>query len=339
MTPTQSVENKQPEVDLDLDDAQEANIQLEEKKEQKETKPNLNLGEVDLGYQTYDNENKEDKPDISIEENTQEETDESKPKQDLGTYSKGVQKRIDNLTKRMREAERREEAALVYAEGLKKKYSDVKSKYDEIDENYIKQFDARIDSERDTVKRKLKAAIEMQDTEAIISANEELARLTVEKERAKITIADRERRKKVSAETEIEAPKTQQNQVNTQPEQPAASPKARDWARKNDWFGQDQFMTNTAFQIHENLVAEGFDVDSSEYYNEIDKQIREVYPHKFAESDDSVEQPRKPVQTVATASRGKSGRRSVKLTKSQVAIAKKLGVPLEEYAKYVKEGN
>jgi hypothetical protein len=98
-------------------------------------------------------------------------------------------------------------------------------------------------------------------------------------------------------------------------------------------------MTNTAFQIHENLVAEGFDVDSPEYYNEIDKQIREVYPHKFAESDDSVEQPRKPVQTVATASRGKSGRRSVKLTKSQVAIAKKLGVPLEEYAKYVKEGN
>ena len=326
--------NKNPEVELDMDDAQEANIQLEEKKEEKETKPNLNVGEVDLGYQTYDND-KDDKPEISIEENTQEEKQDTKPKQDLGAYSDSVQKRIDKLTKRMREAERREEAALSYAEGLKKKYSDVKSKYDEIDENYIKQFDARIDSERDTVKAKLKQAIEMQDSEAIISANEELARLTVEKERAKLTIADRERRKKTMSETEVEAPKTQQNQVNTQQEQPVATPKAREWARNNDWFGQDQFMTNTAFQIHENLVSEGFDVDSDEYYNEIDKQIREVYPHKFVESE--TQEQRKPVQTVATASRGKSGRRSVKLTKSQVAIAKKLGVPLEEYAKYVKE--
>jgi hypothetical protein len=326
--------NKNPEVELDLDDAQEANIQLEEKKEEKETKPNLNLGEVDLGYQTYD---KDDKPEVSIEETTQEDKQESKPKSSLGEFSEGVQKRIDKLTKRMREAERREEAALIYAEGLKKKYSDVKSKYDEIDENYVKQFDARIDSERDTVRAKLKQAIELQDSEAIITANEELARLTVEKERAKLTLADRERRKKASAEAEIDAPKSQQNQVNTQVEQPTASPKARDWARKNEWFGQDQFMTNTAFQIHENLVAEGFDVDSSEYYNEIDKQIREVYPHKFAESENSVEQPKRPVQMVATASRGKSGRRSVTLTKSQVAIAKKLGVPLEEYAKYVKE--
>jgi len=327
--------NKNPDVELDIDDAQEANIQLEEKKEEESKKPNLNLGEVDLGYQTYDKNDKDEKPEISIEEDTQEEKVESKPKEDLAAYSEGVQKRIDKLTKRMREAERREEAALQYAEGLKKKYSDVKSKYDEIDENYIKQFDARIDSERDTVKAKLKQAIEMQDSEAIISANEELARLTVEKERAKLTIADREKRKK-SAVVETEtAPETA---VNTQERQPTPSRKAREWAQNNTWFGQDQYMTNTAFQIHENLVGEGFDVDSDEYYNEIDKQIREVYPHRFAESkDDSEEQPRKPVQTVATASRGKSGRRSVKLTKSQVAIAKKLGVPLEEYAKYVKE--
>lgn len=328
--------NKNPEVELDTDDAQEANIQLEEKKEEESKKPNLNLGEVDLGYQTYDKDSKEDKPEISIEEESQEEVKaESKPKEDLASYSDGVQKRIDKLTKKMREAERREEAALQYAEGLKKKYSDVKSKYDEIDENYIKQFDARIDSERDTVKSRLKQAIEMQDSEAIIAANEELARLTVEKERAKLTIADREKRKKSAS---VETEEAQETVGNTRQNQPTPSKKARDWARDNDWFGQDQYMTNTAFQIHENLVGEGFDVDSDEYYNEIDKQIREVYPHKFAESkDDSEEQPKKPVQTVATASRGKSGRRSVKLTKSQVAIAKKLGVPLEEYAKYVKE--
>ena len=237
----------------------------------------------------------------------------------------------------MREAERREQAALQYAEGLKQKYSDVKTKYDEIDENYVKQYDARIDSERDQVKAKLKTAIEMNDSEAIISAQEDLARLTVEKERAKITIADREKRKKNTEASEQEA-QSQSNQPMQQVENQVnnPSPKAREWAEKNSWFGQDQYMTQTAFQIHENLVGEGFDVDSEEYYNEIDKQIKEVYPHKFAESEPQ-EQPKKPVQTVATASRGKSGRRSVKLTKSQVAIAKKLGVPLEEYAKYVKE--
>ena len=327
--------DKNPSVDLDTDDVKETNVQVEEQ-EQKSTKPNLNVGEVDLGYQTYDNDDKSEKPEISIEEDTVD-AQEAQPKESLQEYSDGVQKRIDKLTKKMREAERREQAALVYAEGLKKKYSDVKSKYDEIDESYIKQYDARIDSEKDQVKAKLKAAIEMNDSEAIISAQEDLARLTVEKERAKISLADRERRKKVTEAPEQEL-QSQSNdpiqQVENQVNNP--SPKARDWAEKNDWFGQDQYMTNTAFQIHENLVGEGFDVDSEDYYNEIDKRIKEVFPHKFSESE-TQEQPRKPVQTVATANRGKTGRRSVKLTKSQVAIAKKLGVPLEEYAKYVKE--
>jgi hypothetical protein len=327
--------DKNPSVDLDTDDVKETNVQVEEQ-EQKSTKPNLNVGEVDLGYQTYDKDDKSEKPEISIEEDTVD-TQEAKPKENLQEYSEGVQKRIDKLTKKMREAERREQAALAYAEGLKKKYSDVKSKYDEIDESYVKQYDARIDSERDQVKAKLKAAIEMNDSEAIISAQEDLARLTVEKERAKISLADREKRKKVTETSEQEL-QSQSNdpiqQVENQVNNP--SPKARDWAEKNDWFGQDQYMTNTAFQIHENLVGEGFDVDSEDYYNEIDKRIKEVFPHKFSESE-TQEQPRKPVQTVATANRGKTGRRSVKLTKSQVAIAKKLGVPLEEYAKYVKE--
>ena len=327
--------DKNPSVDLDTDDVKETNVQVEEQ-EQKSTKPNLNVGEVDLGYQTYDKDDKSEKPEISIEEDTVD-AQEAQPKESLQEYSDGVQKRIDKLTKKMREAERREQAALTYAEGLKKKYSDVKSKYDEIDESYVKQYDARIDSEKDQVKAKLKAAIEMNDSEAIISAQEDLARLTVEKERAKISLADRERRKKVTEAPEQEI-QSQGNdpmqQVESQVNNP--SPKARDWAEKNDWFGQDQYMTNTAFQIHENLVGEGFDVDSEDYYNEIDKRIKEVYPQKFSESE-TQEQPRKPVQTVATANRGKTGRRSVKLTKSQVAIAKKLGVPLEEYAKYVKE--
>ena len=330
--------DKNPSVDLDTDDVNETNVQVEEQQEQKSEKPNLNLGEVDLGYQTYNKDDKEEKPEISVEEDNPDQNSQvSKPKENLQEYSEGVQKRIDKLTKKMREAERREQAALAYAEGLKKKYSDVKTKYDEIDESYIKQYDARIDSERDQVKAKLKTAIEMNDPEAIISAQEDLARLTVEKERAKISLADREKRKKITEASEQEA-QSQSNQPMQQVENQVnnPSPKAREWAEKNAWFGQDQYMTQTAFQIHENLVGEGFDVDSDEYYNEIDKQIKEVYPHKFAESE-TQEQPKKPVQTVATANRGKSGRRSVKLTKSQVAIAKKLGVPLEEYAKYVKE--
>ena len=325
--------DRNPEVELDIDDAKETNIQLEEKKEEKSKAPSLNVGEVDLGYANHDEKRYE--PEISIEEEETVEKQESKPKDDLNSFSDGVQKRIDKLTKRMREAERREQAALEYAEGLKNKYTKTKAQYDEIDESYVKQYDARIDAERDSVKKRLKDAIELQDAEAIINANEELARLTVEKERAKITIADREKRKKDTPVEEVEAPNPQRNQ---QVSQPIPSSKAKDWAEKNDWFGQDQYMTNTAFQIHENLVGEGIDVDSDEYYNEIDKQMKEVFPHKFVGQEEPQEQ-RKPVQAVASANRGKSGRRVVKLTKSQVAIAKKLGVPLEEYAKYVKEGN
>ena len=324
--------DRNPQVELDIDDAKETNIQLEEKKEEKSKAPSLNVGEVDLGYANHDE--KRDKPEISIEEETVEKQ-ESKPKDDLNSFSDGVQKRIDKLTKRMREAERREQAALEYAEGLKNKYTKTKAQYDEIDESYVKQYDARIDAERDSVKKRLKDAIEMQDSEAIINANEELARLTVEKERAKITIADREKRKKETPVEEVEAQNPQRNQRVSQP---VPSSKAREWAEKNDWFGQDQYMTNTAFQIHENLVGEGIDVDSDEYYNEIDKQMKEVFPHKFVGQEEPQEQ-RRPVQAVASANRGKTGRRTVKLTKSQVAIAKKLGVPLEEYAKYVKEAN
>ena len=324
--------NKNPEVELDIDDAKETNIQLEEKKEEKAKLPSLNVGEVDLGYANHDEQR--EKPEISIQEDVVDKQ-ESKPKDDLNSFSDGVQKRIDKLTKRMREAERREQAALEYAEGLKNKYTKTKAQYDEIDEGYVRQYDARIDAEKDSVKKRLKDAIEMQDTDAIINANEELARLTVEKERAKITIADREKRKKEAPVEEVEAQAPQQNRRVSQP---IPSPKAKDWAENNEWFGQDQYMTNTAFQIHENLVGEGIDVDSDEYYNEIDKQMKEVFPHKFVNQEEPQEQ-RKPVQAVASANRGKTGRRIVKLTKSQVAIAKKLGVPLEEYAKYVKEAN
>jgi len=328
---------RQPDVELDTDDARETTIQLEEKKEEKEKRPNLNLGEVDLEYTDYSQDKKE-KIDISVEEKEEPKAvKEDKPadSEDLSSFSDAVQKRIDKLTRKMREAERREQAALDYAQGLQRKYTDAQKKYQEIDDSYIKQYEARIDAEKDTVKKKLKEAIESQDAEAIISANEELSRLIVEKERAKISIATKEKQKKESEQKDKEAQNVEQNQ---QFERKAVAPstKAKKWAEENTWFGSDEYMTNTAFQVHEKLQSEGFDLDSDEYYNEINKQMKDIYPHKFAE--DKQEQ-KKPVQTVASANRGKTGRRTVRLTKSQVAIAKKLGVPLEEYAKYVKEAN
>jgi len=328
-------ENKrQPDVELDTDDAKETTIQLEEKKEEKDKRPNLNLGEVDLEYTDYSQDKKE-KIDISVEEEKETKADKPADQEDLSSFSDAVQKRIDKLTRKMREAERREHAALDYAQGLQKKYTDAQKKYQEIDDSYIKQYDARIDAEKDTVKKRLKDAIESQDAEAIISANEELSRLIIEKERAKVSIAAKERTKKDTEQNEKEAQNVEQNQqVDRRAVAPSA--KAKKWAEDNTWFGSDEYMTNTAFQVHEKLQSEGFDLDSDEYYNEVNKQMKDIYPHKFAE--DKQEQ-RKPVQTVASANRGKTGRRTVRLTKSQVAIAKKLGVPLEEYAKYVKEAN
>jgi len=329
-------EKKRPEVELDLEDVKETTIQLDEKKEEKK-EPNLNLGEVDLGYASHDSKKEKIDVDVIEKEEAKETVKADKPAdaEDLSTYSEGIQKRIDKLTRKMREAERREQAALDYAQGLQKKYNDTQKKFQEVDESYVKQYDARIDAEKEAVKKKLKEAIETQNPEAIIAANEDLSRLIVEKERARLSIASREKQKK---DAELEAKETQNVEQNQQFERKAVtpSPKAKKWAEDNTWFGSDEFMTNTAFQIHEKLQSEGFDLDSDEYYNEINKQMKDVYPHKFAE--DKQEQ-KKPVQTVASANRGKTGRRTVRLTKSQVAIANKLGVPLEEYAKYVKEAN
>ena len=231
--------------------------------------------------------------------------------------------------------QKEEKAALEYAKGLQKKYSDAESKYLDVDTNYIKEFDARVDAQRAQAKAKLKIAIESQDAEQITQAQDELTRLSVEKEKARIVMSEREAAKKAFEEQQKAQPV--QQQVPQQPITP--SPKAKSWAEKNEWFGNDKYMTNSAFMLHEDLVSQGFDAESDEYYNEVDKRMRDLYPHKFAKSQEVeiTEENRKPVQTVASAGRKQSGRRTVRLTKSQVAIAKKLGVPLEEYAKYVKE--
>ena len=334
-------EKKTPEVELDLDDVKEQEIQVKEEPKAEKKAPSLNLGEVDLGYTTHAKEDKKEKVEIEqveeksapVETKPVEQKKEEVKTDDLSEISESVQKRIDKLTRRYREAERREQAAVEFAKGLQKKYSDYEKKFDTADNNYLKEFDARVDAQREQVKIKLKAAIEANDPNKIMEANDELTQLAVQKEKAKLQMADREIRAKQLEEQrklEVEEAKVQKENVVI----PKPSEKAKSWATKNTWFGDDKIMTQAAFSIHEELVGSGVEVESDEYYNEIDKRMKGYFPHRFV-----VEEQRKPVQTVASAGRKQEGRRTVRLTKSQVAIAKKLGVPLEEYAKYVKEAN
>jgi hypothetical protein len=342
------VVNTQPEVELDLDGVKETSVEIKEETKRRERPqvPNLNVGEVDLGYTSHEPKNvKEEKPNVEIQETEEkpelkvrvEKKTEGKPEvDDLSQYTESVKKRIDKITYRLREAERREQAALEFAKGLQKKYSETEARYLDVDTNYIKEFDARVDAQREQVKAKLKSAIESQDATQIMEANDELTKLSVEKEKARIVMSERAAAKKAFEEEQ----KVQKTQPVTPQKTATPSAKAKVWAEKNEWFGNDKFMTNSAFMLHDDLVSQGFDAESDEYYNEVDKRMKDLYPHKFtAQSQETEvkEEPKKPVQTVASAGRKQQGRRTVTLTKSQVAIAKKLGVPLEEYAKYVKE--
>ena len=255
--------------------------------------------------------------------------------EEMDDYGKKVQSRIDKLTKRLRESERREQAAIEYAQGVQNTAQKMRDKAKSLDSGYINEFAGRVDAETAEAKKALKAAVELGDSDAQVEAQQKLARLAIESERVKSTQAQRERLKK---EMEVrgvnpnqpQMPNPQQYQQPAPP--PPPDPKAEEWAEKNKWFGQDEPMTLTSFSIHRKLMEEGFDPSSDMYYNEIDKRMKDTFPHKFEQAS--------PTQTVASANRGgpiKGRKGTVRLTPSQVAISKKLGVPLSEYAKYVKE--
>ena len=315
-------ENKSPEVELDTDGIKEQSVEVENKTEES-NEPQLPKEEVDLGYT-------EPKPEgiekISVEEKSEEKEE---VKDDLSSISESVQKRINKLTYKVRESERREKAALDYAKSLKKQLDDTSSRFTKTSKSYVEQYSARVAAEQDKAKAALRDAIAEQDADKIAEANSLIAKLAIEAERAKITAAEEEE-KATKTQQQVSQEVTQAPQNPTYPE---PSPKAKSWAEKNEWFGSDKIMTSAAFQAHQDLMDQGFDAESDEYYNEIDKVMKDNFPHKFV----TKQEPQKPVQTVASAQRNQSGRRSVKLTRSQIAIAKKLGVPLEEYAKYVKE--
>ena len=268
-----------------------------------------------------------------VEEPVKQETEEKKD-ENLEDYSKGVQARIAKLTRKMREAERREQAATEYAKAVEQKRLALEKRFEKTDADYIKKFETTISSGMEAAQKELAAAIESGNAEAQVQANKRIATLAFEN--AKLEAAKEGRQTTQQEEKPVNLNQGGQVQQPAMDDPINPDPRAEAWAAKNTWFGSDRAMTYTAFEIHKDLTEkEGYDPNSEEYYAEVDKRIRVDFPHKFGNTEQK--QSTAPVQTVASASRSvKPGRKQVRLTSSQVAIAKKLGVPLEEYAKQLK---
>ena len=273
----------------------------------------------------------DDSQDKTYENERETKLEKKEEKDELKEYSEGVQKRIAKLTRKMREAERQREEAVSYAQNVHTQNQEMEKRLSKIDNSYVSEFENRVKTSMAAAQLALKNAIESQDVEAQVSAQKQIAALTMDEARLNSI--------KVANENK---PKARERDVNITPQRTMApqrsDPKAEDWASKNSWFGNDSAMTYTAFDIHKTLVEkEGYDPQSNEYYEEVDRRIRVEFPHKFGKMESNSTERAKPAQNVASAKRSSStGRRkTVKLTQSQVAIAKRLGVPLEEYAKQV----
>jgi len=326
--PQVDLDTSGPEIDVALPEEKKedtggiSNIQTEEIKE---TETKTTEQETD---KTFENERE-----TKLEEGGEVEKKEGKEDDKLEEYSKGVQSRIAKLTRKMREAERREKAALDYAKAIEEKRKTTETKFSKVNEDYVKQFENRVKDGLDAAQKSLALAIENSDAAAQIEAQKKIAALSIDEARLNAL------KEQQTTTKEVSAPKL--SDANTLPEStpqnlPTPDPKAEDWASNNSWFGKDRAMTFTAFEIHKDLVErEGFDPQTDEYYAEIDKRIKVEFPHKF---DTKETQTSKPTQNVASVKRTavRQGKQTVRLTSSQVAIAKKLGVPLEEYAKQIK---
>lgn len=292
-------------------EAEEKEIVLEEAEEQKEQQPEITVEE--------ESEETEEQPQAANEDELQE-------------YSKNVQQRISKLTKKYRDEEAQRLAAVEFAEAVKKQNDELKQRLNALDQSYTSEFGTRVDSQIESAKQAYQKAYDDGDAEAMFEAQKNLSKLALDQAQ----LEQAKRRQEARAEEPVEQ-QVQAQQPQAQPAQP--DPKAEAWAQKNEWFGSDQTMTYAAFGVHRQLIEdEGFDPQSDEYYNELDNRMRKEFPHKFAAPTKGDTGPRV-ASAESTASRSKStkGRRTVKLTPSQIAIAKRLNVPLEEYAKYVKE--
>ena len=273
----------------------------------------------------------EDSPAVETEVKT-----ETASSDEMDDYGQKVQSRIDKLTKRLRESERREQAAIQFAQGVQSESQQIRQRANALDSGYVAEFGDRVDAQMTEAKNELKQAMDLGDVDKQVEVQAKLSRLAIEQERAASHKAQRERLAEEMKARGVDPnrPQMPQQQMPRQSAPPPPpDPKAQSWAEKNEWFGADEPMTLTSFSIHRKLMEEGFDPSSDMYYNEVDKRMRDTFPHKFNKQVS-------PTQSVASANRGGTVARrkgSVRLTPSQVAISKKLGVPLSEYAKYVKE--
>ena len=289
----------------------------------------VNLPEEEI-KQVAENTEQETVKEETTEPEKESEKVETKDDEKLEDYSKGVQARIAKLTRKMRESERREQAAVEYAQAVEKKRQIDQERFNRVDSDYTKKFEDNVKLGMDSAQKELAMAIEAGDATAQVEANKRIATLAFEN--AKL---EQKKQETPAVQQPVRLADGGNIPQPTVQDLPAPDPQAEAWAGRNAWFGQDRAMTYTAFEIHKDLVNEGFDPQSTEYYAEVDNRIKVDFPHKFGNNE--TKQTAKPVQSVASANRSvKSGRKTVRLTSSQVAIAKKLGVPLEEYAKQIK---
>ena len=289
-------------------EAEEKEIVLEEAEEQKEQQPEITVEE--------ESEETEEQPQAANEDELQE-------------YSKNVQQRISKLTKKYRDEEAQRLAAVEFAEAVKKQNDELKQRLSALDQSYTSEFGTRVDSQIESAKQAYQKAYDDGDAEAMFEAQKNLSKLALDQAQLEQAKKRQEKAEQVT-ETQPAA------QPAAQPQPP--DPKAEAWAQKNEWFGADQTMTYAAFGVHRQLIEdEGFDPQSDEYYNELDRRIRTEFPHKFKEKVRDAGPRVASAESTASKAPANKGRRTVKLTPSQIAIAKRLNVPLEEYAKYVKE--
>ena len=295
-------EQKQAELDLEVEPRQESvEIEVDEKGNAQEATSDVEVEQVNEQEQTVS---------------------ESK-------------KRIDRLTKKMREAERREQAAIDYAKKIKAEADSLKGRLKTLDQGYVTEYSQRVDSELASAEASLRQAMNSGDTDATIQAQKKLSELSVAKERVRLAKAQQPEEEKGE---EIAQQRQQLAPVQPQQPQQQPDPKAEDWAKNNEWFGQDEAMTYAAFGIHKKLIEEeGFDPRTDEYYTELDRRMETEFPHKLGTNGNGSRRPAQNVASVTRTAKGTGRKRRVKLSSSQVAMANKLGVPLEEYAKYVKE--
>ena len=323
---TVDIDTSGPGADVDLhEEKQENEIEVENETIENNTESNDSSEKSDEQLDVRSDSNNEE----------QETTNQEKIKQDddkLEEYGKGVQARIAKLTRKMREAERREHAAVEYARSVEEKRKQDYSRFQKTDLDYLEKFEKNVSAGLESAERELAAAIESQDAKAQISANKRIAELSFENARIKQVKQSKEQ---TVTEPTVQSANSGNIVQNSTESRPIPDPKAEAWAVKNSWFGSNRVLTNSAMAHHQDLENEGYDTRSEDYYQEIDRRMKVDFPARFGNTTE--EKTSTPVQTVASASRSvKPGRKTVRLTSSQVAIAKKLGVPLEDYAKQLK---